>query len=61
MFHRGSEAYSGGVKRVIGRKALMFVIYLALVGATMGLFKIVPGGFRARAGQAVPDRLCPAA
>ena len=45
LFHRGSEAYSGGVKRVIGRKALMFVIYLALVGATMGLFKIVPGGF----------------
>ena len=45
LFHRGSEAYSGGVKRVIGRKALMFVIYLALVGATVGLFKIVPGGF----------------
>ncbi|HTH11135.1 MAG TPA: efflux RND transporter permease subunit, partial [Acidovorax sp.] len=45
VFHRGSEAYSGGVKRVIGRKALMLAIYLALVGVTWGLFKAVPGGF----------------
>ena len=45
VFQRGSDAYSGGVKRVIGRKALMLVIYLALVGATWGLFKVVPGGF----------------
>mgnify|MGYP001791858726 FL=1 len=45
MFHRGSEAYSGGVKRVISRKTLMLVIYLALVGVTFGLFKTVPSGF----------------
>jgi len=45
MFSRGSEAYSGGVKRVIGRRALMLVIYLALVAVTFGLFKSVPGGF----------------
>jgi multidrug efflux pump len=45
MFSRGSEAYSGGVKRVIGRKTLMLVIYLALVGVTFGLFKSVPSGF----------------
>ncbi|MGA8785576.1 MAG: efflux RND transporter permease subunit [Polaromonas sp.] len=45
MFSRGSEAYSGGVKRVISRKTLMLVIYLALVGVTFGLFKAVPGGF----------------
>ncbi len=45
MFHRGSEAYSGGVKRVIGRKALMMAIYLALIGVTFGLFKAVPSGF----------------
>ena len=45
VFQRGSDAYSGGVTRVIGRKALMLVIYLALVGVTVGLFKIVPGGF----------------
>ncbi|NOJ99942.1 MMPL family transporter, partial [Corallococcus coralloides] len=27
VFHRGSEAYSGGVRRVIGRKALMLAVY----------------------------------
>lgn len=45
VFHRGSEAYSGGVRGVIGRKALMLAVYLALVGLTWGLFKTVPGGF----------------
>ena len=45
LFHRGSEAYSGGVKNVISRKTLMLVIYLALIGVTFGLFKVVPGGF----------------
>ncbi|WP_312587107.1 efflux RND transporter permease subunit [Comamonas terrigena] len=45
LFHRGSDAYSGGVQRVIGRKALMLVVYAVLVGATWGLFKLVPGGF----------------
>ncbi|MDM0119190.1 efflux RND transporter permease subunit [Variovorax arabinosiphilus] len=45
LFHRGSEAYSGGVKGVIGRKTLMMVIYLALIGVTFGLFKAVPSGF----------------
>lgn len=45
MFHRGSEAYSGGVKAVIGRKTLMMVIYLALIAVTFGLFKVVPSGF----------------
>jgi multidrug efflux pump len=45
VFLRGANAYSGGVGRVIGRKAVMMGIYLALVGVTFGLFKIVPGGF----------------
>ncbi|MDP9902913.1 efflux RND transporter permease subunit [Variovorax ginsengisoli] len=45
FFHRGSEAYSGGVKQVISRKTLMLVVYLALVGVTFGLFKAVPSGF----------------
>ncbi|SCX68579.1 efflux RND transporter permease subunit [Variovorax sp. EL159] len=45
FFHRGSEAYSGGVKRVISRKALMLAIYVALIAVTFGLFKAVPGGF----------------
>ncbi|SCK53369.1 multidrug efflux pump [Variovorax sp. HW608] len=45
VFHRGAEGYSAGVKGAISRKALMMVIYLALVGVTFGLFKAVPGGF----------------
>jgi multidrug efflux pump len=45
FFHRGAEAYSGGVKGVISRKTLMLVIYLALIGVTFGLFKAVPSGF----------------
>ncbi|MFG6412482.1 efflux RND transporter permease subunit [Roseateles sp. DC23W] len=45
LFSRGSEKYGGGVKTLMSRKALMMVIYLALVAATMGLFKAVPGGF----------------
>ena len=45
VFLRGAEAYSGGVARVIGRKALMMGLYLALVGVTFVLFKAVPGGF----------------
>ncbi|MFT3811973.1 MAG: efflux RND transporter permease subunit [Acidovorax sp.] len=45
VFHRGSEAYSGGVRGVIARKALMLAIYVALVAVTAGLFKAVPGGF----------------
>ncbi|MDQ8016810.1 MAG: efflux RND transporter permease subunit [Bordetella sp.] len=45
VFQRGSEAYSGGVRSVISRKTIMFVIYLALVAVTFGLFKAVPSGF----------------
>jgi multidrug efflux pump len=45
VFARGSEAYSGGVKRVLSRKALVMGLYLALVGLTFGLFKAVPSGF----------------
>ncbi len=45
VFRSGSDAYSGGVRRVISRKTLMLVIYLALIGVTFGLFKAVPSGF----------------
>ena len=45
LFHRGSEAYSGGVKGVISRKTVMLVVYLVLIGVTFGLFKAVPSGF----------------
>jgi multidrug efflux pump len=45
LFASSSEKYGGGVKKLMSRKALMMVIYLALVAATAGLFKAVPGGF----------------
>jgi len=44
-FLSGAKAYSGGVGRIISRKAVMMGIYLVLVGVTFGLFKAVPGGF----------------
>ena len=45
VFKRGSEGYSGGVRNVLSRKAIMFAVYLALAAATFGLFKAVPSGF----------------
>jgi multidrug efflux pump len=45
VFGRGTTAYGGGVRRVINRKALAMGVYLALIGATFGLFKAVPSGF----------------
>jgi len=45
VFARGAEAYSGGVKRTLGRKAIMLGLYAALAGATVLLFGAVPGGF----------------
>ncbi len=44
-FAAGSNAYGGGVSRVIGRKSMMMAVYLVLVGAAFGLFQAVPGGF----------------
>jgi multidrug efflux pump len=44
-FGRSSQAYSGGVRRVIGRKGGMMAIYLVLIGATVFLFRAVPPGF----------------
>ncbi|WP_422010469.1 efflux RND transporter permease subunit [Roseateles sp.] len=45
LFARSSEKYGSGVKTLMSRKAVMMVVYLALVAATAGLFKAVPGGF----------------
>ncbi|MFN3570307.1 MAG: efflux RND transporter permease subunit, partial [Polaromonas sp.] len=45
LFKRGATAYSGGVKGAISRKALMLLVYGVLVAATVGIFKLVPGGF----------------
>ena len=44
-FRASSDAYSGGVRRVISRKAMMMGIYLVLVGVTVFVFRTVPGGF----------------
>jgi multidrug efflux pump len=45
LFSRGSAGYSTGVTSAISRKTLMLVLYVVLVGATVGIFKLVPGGF----------------
>ena len=45
VFRRGSEAYGGGVQRILSRKAVMMGVYLVLIGLTVVLFRAVPGGF----------------
>ncbi|CAN7706639.1 efflux RND transporter permease subunit [Caballeronia sp. LjRoot34] len=45
VFNRGSEAYGRGVGGVINRKFAMMVVYGVLLGGTVLLGKIVPGGF----------------
>jgi multidrug efflux pump len=45
IFHRGTSAYSGGVKRVLSHKAAGFGLYLALIAAAFGVMKSVPSGF----------------
>jgi multidrug efflux pump len=45
VFARGAEAYSGGVRRTLSRKAVMLGLYAVLAGATILLFHAVPGGF----------------
>jgi multidrug efflux pump len=45
VFSRGAQSYGNGLKRVVGRKALMLGLYAVLAVATLGLFKAVPGGF----------------
>jgi multidrug efflux pump len=44
-FSWSSHAYSGGVGRVISRRGIVMVGYLALIGVTVFLFRAVPGGF----------------
>ena len=45
LFARGAAAYGGGVGRAISRKAVMLGVYGLLAVSTLGLFKLVPGGF----------------
>ena len=44
-FLGGAKLYGGGVRRAIGRKSLVMVVYMALVAVTVLLFQTVPGGF----------------
>ncbi len=44
-FGAGSKYYGKGVGRLVSRKSIVMVVYLALVGATYSLFTTVPGGF----------------
>jgi multidrug efflux pump len=45
VFGRAGVNYTQGVSRVVTRKAQMFGVYLVLVVATVGLFKLIPHGF----------------
>jgi multidrug efflux pump len=45
VFHRGTNAYSGGVRGVLSQKAAGFGVYLMLIAAAFGVMKIVPSGF----------------
>ncbi|BDA83656.1 multidrug efflux RND transporter permease subunit [Aureimonas sp. SA4125] len=45
VFTRSSNAYGRGVGGVVTRKTVMMGLYLVLVGATVVMFRLVPGGF----------------
>ncbi|HTH77056.1 MAG TPA: efflux RND transporter permease subunit [Trinickia sp.] len=45
VFKRGSQSYGRGVTSVLGRKSLMLGVYAVLVGATLFVTHVVPGGF----------------
>ena len=44
-FSWASDAYGRGVGVAIGRKVVMLVLYVGLIGVTGHLFKTIPGGF----------------
>ncbi|TAM60451.1 MAG: multidrug efflux RND transporter permease subunit [Rhodanobacter sp.] len=45
VFHRGSERYVGGVKRIVGKGKLALVLYAGLIALTWFGFSHVPTGF----------------
>ncbi len=45
FFTRESARYGRGVTGALNRKALIFVVYLVLIGVALVFFKIVPQGF----------------
>jgi len=44
-FGAGSRGYAKGVGGLLSRKSIVMLVYVALAGATYGLFNGVPGGF----------------
>ncbi|MFB9910118.1 efflux RND transporter permease subunit [Rhizobium paknamense] len=44
-FSKASHGYGRTVGGLLGRKSIIMIVYLALVGATYGMFTAVPGGF----------------
>jgi multidrug efflux pump len=45
VFQRGSTGYGKGVQGVLRRKGGMLAVYAILLGATVMITRIVPGGF----------------
>ncbi len=45
VFHRASNDYSHGVGKLINRKSIVLGIYVVLLGITVFLTNVVPGGF----------------
>ncbi|UJJ51179.1 MULTISPECIES: efflux RND transporter permease subunit [Rhodanobacter] len=45
LFHRGSERYVGGVRRIVGKGMLALVVYAGLIALTWFGFSHVPTGF----------------
>ena len=45
VFHRGSVGYARGVHGVLRHKGAMLAVYAVLLGATVLMLRIVPGGF----------------
>ncbi|WJI17264.1 efflux RND transporter permease subunit [Pseudoxanthomonas winnipegensis] len=45
FFNRSSSRYQGTVSRILGRRGIVFAIYIGLLLATGVMFKAVPAGF----------------
>jgi hydrophobe/amphiphile efflux-1 (HAE1) family protein len=45
VFHRGSEFYGSGVRRIVAIRWLVLGVFALLLVCTWGIFQIVPGGF----------------
>jgi len=45
FFNRSTEVYAVGVKKLVGRKTIMMILYAVLLGFTYQGFQIIPSGF----------------